>query len=392
MDQGSSKYREPVVQVLRANLVVGIDGPLEPGVVEIADDGTIASVAAGSEMAPGARPVDLDILAPGFVDLQVNGIEKVDVATADGTDWDVLDQLLLAQGVTTWCPTLVTAPPRDTEQSCQRVKLAMLRPGAGRPEIAGIHLEGPFISVPGAHRREFVRDQVDPSFAENLDPAVRIVTLAPEIPGAMDSISALSVRGVLVSIGHSACTAEQAHQAAGLGARLVTHLGNAMGPFHHRNPGLMGAALTDDRLAVSVIGDLEHVHADVIRLAFAAKPEDRVVLVTDAVATGYGHVGPVELAQPMEPDGAVRAARLRDGTLAGSSLRMDRAVSNAVSFSGVGIARAVSAASATPAKLLGLKDRGAIAPGMRADLVALDRNADLAVVAVWITGHRVLAK
>jgi N-acetylglucosamine-6-phosphate deacetylase len=202
----------------------------------------------------------------------------------------------------------------------------------------------------------------------------------------MEAIPSLFKRGVLVSIGHSACTAEQAHRAAEAGARLVTHLGNAMGPFHQRSPGLIGAALTDDRLAVSVIGDLEHVHSDVIRLAFAAKPNGRVVLVTDAVATGYGHVGPVELAEPSGPEGADRAARLPDGTLAGSSLRMDRAVRNAVSVSGVAISRAISAASTTPAMLLGYHDRGAIAPGMRADLVALDRSADLAVTAVWIAG------
>ena len=200
------------------------------------------------------------------------------------------------------------------------------------------------------------------------------MTLAPELPGAVEAIASLSARGVLVSLGHSACSAETALAAADAGARLVTHLGNAMGPLHHRAPGLLGAALADERLAVSVIADLVHTHPVFVRMAFTAKGASGVALVTDAVAA------------PPGPD----PPRLADGTLAGSVLTMPGALSNAVHASTVSLPDAVTAASTTPARLLGLDDRGAIAPGRRADLVALETVDDGSwrVASVWVAGTR----
>jgi N-acetylglucosamine-6-phosphate deacetylase len=313
------------------------------------------------------------VLVPGFVDLQVNGIGDVDVASARGADWDRLDQALLAQGVTTWCPTIVTAPFGALEDSLTRVAEAAGRPSEGRPHIAGAHLEGPFLAVPGAHRAEHIRHEVDAAWLETLGSLVRVITVAPELPGALDAVASLSDRGVLVSLGHSACTAEVADEAAGAGARLVTHLGNAMGPLHHRAPGLLGAALTDERLAVSVIADLVHTHPVFVRLAFDAKGAKGTALVTDAVASPR--------ATP---------PRLPDGTLAGSVLTMDRAMSNTATYSAVPLADAVEAASTTPARLLGLSDRGAIASGRRADLVALEHvEGGWRVASVWVSGTAV---
>lgn len=345
-------------------------GPLADAEVVI-EDGLIA------EVRPAAGPVPDIVLVPGFVDLQVNGIDAIDVAGATGSDWEALDVALLAQGVTTWCPTVVTAPFDALEASLARIAEAARRPAPGRPEIAGAHLEGPFLAVPGAHRPEFLRAELDRGWLDSLGTGVRILTLAPELPGALEAVAALTGRGVLVALGHSACSAEVAGAAADAGARLVTHLGNAMGPLHHRAPGLLGAALADDRLSVSLIADLVHTHPVFLRMAFAAKGATRVALVTDAVATTAG-------AHPA----ATGPRRLPDGTLAGSALTMERAVSNAVDHSRVSLVDALAAASTTPARLLGLDDRGAIAPRRRADLVALEAGdgGGWRVASVWVAG------
>jgi len=352
--------------VVRAATVLSATGPLADTEVVI-DGGRITDV----RRAGG--PVPDTVLVPGFVDLQVNGIGAVDVAHAAPRDWEHLDHALLAQGVTTWCPTIVTAPLDELEASLAAIADAARRPpGTGRPEIAGAHLEGPFLAVAGAHRPELLRPRVDVAWLESLGSLVRVVTLAPELPRALDAVAALSDRGVLVSLGHSACTAETALEAAEAGARLVTHAGNAMAPLHQRAPGLLGAALTDDRLSVSVIADLVHTHPVFVRLAFACKSAHGTALVTDSVAS------------PRDP----APPRLPDGTLAGSVLRMDHALSNVVQRCAVSLPDAVRAASTTPARLLGLDDRGAIERGRRADLVALERIGGGAyrVASVWVAG------
>jgi N-acetylglucosamine-6-phosphate deacetylase len=313
----------------------------------------------------------------------MNGTGAVDVAEAHGDDWELLDAALLAQGVTTWCPTLVSAPPAAMEASLGRITEARARIGRPRPTIAGAHLEGPFLAVPGAHDPRHLRESVDGRWLTGLADQVAVVTLAPELPGALDAIEDLVVAGVVVALGHSACTFEVAEQAADAGARLVTHLGNAMGPFGQRRPGLLGAALSDDRLAVSVIADLVHVHRALIRIAFRAKGPERTVLVTDAVATGTATGTATTTAAGTAADAG--PPRMSDGTLVGSVLRLDRAVAHAVEEAGIALADAVAAASSTPAGLLGLDDRGAIAPGRRADLVGL--GARLEVQTVWIAGQ-----
>ena len=310
---------------------------------------------------------------PGFVDLQCNGMEDIDVAAATGADWARLDHLLLQGGVTTWCPTLVTAPLDAYGPRLEAIAAAAARPVAGRPHIAGAHLEGPFLGGrPGAHRRALLRP-IDLDWLAALPPVVRLVTLAPDLAGAERAVATLVARGVLVALGHGAPSAEQVAACVDAGAAMVTHLFNAMPPFHHRDPGLAGAALTDDRLVVGLIADLVHVHPTALRLAFRAKGVDGVALVTDAVAGTVGEHGGV---------------RLADGTLAGSSLTMVEAVRNVVEAAGVDLATAVTAASTTPARLLGLADRGHLSVGARADVVAL--TDDLDVEAVWVGGERVV--
>jgi N-acetylglucosamine-6-phosphate deacetylase len=358
---------------LTAARVVTPYGVLAPGAIEI-EDGRIVLVERGPRHVPDVT------LAPAFIDLQVNGIGPVDVAAADGTDWDELDRRLIAQGVAAWCPTLVTAGLESYAAPLARIAGAAARPGL-RPAVLGAHLEGPFLGgAPGAHRRHLLRP-FDRAWLEALPEIVRLVTLAPELDGATDVVAMLRARGVTVSLGHSTATYEQAEAATAAGAELVTHCFNGMGPLHHRRPGLVGAALSDDRLAVSVIADLVHVHPTVLAMVFRAKGADRVVVVTDAVAWEAADL--VELGVTF--DGAAPA--LPDGTLAGSAVTMDSSVANLVRAAGVPLADAVRAASTTPADVLGETDRGRIAPACRADLVALDEA--MCVTAMWLGGEQV---
>ena len=353
------------METVYATHVVGLGGP---GWVEI--DTTITGVGAGDAPA-GATDLGDAILAPGFVDIQINGIGDVDFSHVDAASYARARNILVRHGVTTFVPTVISAP-RDTYADALEALAAV---GA-----FGVHLEGPFLGgAPGAHRREHL-SRADVGWTRDLierfPGLVRIVTLAPESDRGLELTRMLSASRVLVSLGHSTSTYGEAVAAADAGARAVTHLFNGMGPLHHREPGLAGAALDDDRLTPSLIADLVHVHPVGLRLAASRKRS--VALVSDAIA----------IDAPWAKSRGVRevdgAPRLEDGTLAGSILTMDRAVQNMVRV-GVSVERAIEMASTIPSELLGLHDRGRIEPGRRADLVALDPE-DLSVRAVWKNG------
>jgi N-acetylglucosamine-6-phosphate deacetylase len=349
-------------------------GWLGPSVVHT-DGDAIVSI---EPLASGAD-VPERIVVPGFVDLQVNGIDAIDVASADGADWDALDAALVVQGVTTWCPTLITS--RLDRYVLPLARIAARRRTGGsatpRPSIAGAHLEGPFLGgAPGAHRRDLLAP-VDLDFLAALPDDVALVTLAPELAHAVEATRLLVERGALVSLGHTTATDAEFGACVDAGARLTTHLFNGMSGLHHREPGVAASALAEPRISASLIADGVHVHPRMLRLAFDLLG-DRAVLVTDAVAWRAGTAGPVRVELR---DGA---PRLTDGTLAGSALAMDAAVRVCVEQAAVPLHRAVHAASTRPAQLLGLHDRGDVAVGRRADLVALD--ADMHVESVWIGG------
>jgi N-acetylglucosamine-6-phosphate deacetylase len=281
-----------------------------------------------------------------------------------------MDGLLLAQGVTAWCPTLVTAPLERFASPLERIGAAMTTRGGGgsRPEIVGVHLEGPFLGgAPGAHRREHLVP-IDLEWLRWLPPIVKVVTLAPELEHAEVAIRELVAKGVLVSLGHSTASYELALAGAAAGARLVTHLFNGMGPLHHRTPGLLGAALADERLTPSLIADGVHVHPAALRAAARARGHGGWVLVTDAVAWRDGRLEAGGERRVSIVDGA---PRLADGTIAGSSLTMDAAIRRMVHECGIPLHEAVGAASTNPARLLGRPDLGRLAVGARADLVVL---------------------
>jgi N-acetylglucosamine-6-phosphate deacetylase len=366
------------VTAIAASRVVTPDAVVGPGVVDV-EDGVIVDVARAS------GPVPERTLVPGFVDLQVNGADDVDVSSADDGGWERLGELLARGGTTTWCPTLVTAPLDAYAAPLERIAVAADRANrdrSGRPAIAGAHLEGPFLGgMPGAHPVERIVP-LDGAWLDALPDVVRLVTLGAEVDGAPEAIASLAGRGIVVAIGHSSATVEEATAAIDAGARLVTHCFNAMPPLHHRSPGLVGAALSDSRVAVSLIADLAHVHPVVLTVALRAKGADRIALVTDSVAWRGDHVGGIGITY----DG--RAVRRRDGTLAGSALTMARAFANLVDHCGASLGDAARAAAGTPARVLGLTDRGRIAPGQRADLVALD--GDHGVASTWIAGERVV--
>jgi N-acetylglucosamine-6-phosphate deacetylase len=347
------------VTVYRAARVVGGDVPPDaPAWVEV-DAGRVVATGVGSRGAT-ADGHDLGdvVLAPAFVDVQVNGFGAVDFATASPPECAALLDELRAGGLAACCPTICTAPLDAYAPILER--WAGL---ADHPAFAGLHLEGPFLGgAPGAHPPHLVRP-VDLDWLRDLlerfGALLRVVTLAPEADPGAEATRLLVAHGVTVALGHTRATYDDVRAFAAAGARVVTHVFNGMGPLHHREPGTAGAALTDERLTPSLIADLVHVHPAVVQLAVKARPD--LVLVSDAVALAPG----VE----QHGDGA---AYLPDGTLAGSTLTMAKAVENVASL-GVPTALAVAMASANPARVIDRPDLGCVVPGARADLVLLER-------------------
>jgi N-acetylglucosamine-6-phosphate deacetylase len=312
------------------------------------------------------------LVLPGWIDVQCNGGGGIDLTSEPERLWEVA-ALLPRFGVTAWLPTIVTSPPDRVDRALATLadRPADLGPVA---EPLGLHLEGPFLNPVrrGAHVEALLADPVaDAGRAAtwSRDGGVTLVTLAPELPGALDLVRGLRTRGVLVSAGHTDATADELRTAVEAGVSMVTHLFNGMNPLHHRSPGVPGTALGDERLHVGVIADGVHVDLAVVALAWRLLGE-RFVLVTDAVA-------------PMgAPTAEGRAVRLGDGTLAGADLPMDGAVRNLAAATGAGLRAAGAAASAHPAALLGDATRGHLRPGARGDLVVLDPDGAVAATVV----------
>jgi N-acetylglucosamine-6-phosphate deacetylase len=361
--------------VLRGGTVVDRAGRRTADVV--LDGGRIVAVAPGAERPVGARvlPAAGLLVAAGYCDLQCNGAHGVDLAREPERLWEMA-AVLPRHGVTTWLPTIVTSPPEVAE----RARRTLL---AGRPpDVApgatplGLHLEGPMLNPArkGAHPAGLLRAPSPAVYGQwSAAAGVTLVTLAPELPGALDAVRALRAAGVLVAAGHTDASAGELAAAVDAGVRLVTHLFNAMRPFAHRDPGPVGVALADERLAAGLIADGVHVDPVAVAAAWRALGPERTVLVSDAVAALGLSAGP---------------ARLGDGTLAGSALALDDAVRNLVAWTGCPVPDAVATVTSTPARVLG-RDAGAVAPGQPGDLTVLD--ADLRAVATIVAGDVVFA-
>jgi N-acetylglucosamine-6-phosphate deacetylase len=337
---------------------------------------------------PGATVIDATglLLAPGFIDLQINGAFGHDFTADPATIWAV-GAGLPRYGVTAFLPTVITSP-LETVAAAQAV-VGQGPPAGYRGAAAlGLHLEGPFLNPAkrGAHNPAHLRL---PDLAAVADWApergVRLVTLAPELPGALAVVQALVARGVVVSAGHSMATAEEAQAGFAAGITYGTHLFNAMPPLDHRAPGLPGALLADPARTTGLIVDGIHLHPATVALAWQAKGPARFNLVTDAMGAlgmppGQYRLGDWEVIV----DG--RSARLADGRLAGSVLSLDEAVRNLIAFTGCPLEAALAAVTTVPAAVLGLQgQRGQVAPGYAADLVLL--TADLQVQATVIAGE-----
>jgi N-acetylglucosamine-6-phosphate deacetylase len=352
------------------------------------DDG--AGTGAGSNPASGAR---LAYLAPGFVDVHVHGWGGHD-AMGDTAALDGMARALLRHGVTAFLPTAVTAPLETIRTFAERVRGWLPSAPEDGAEPLGFNLEGPFLAPArrGAHDPHALRTPADAGAAaiDPLTDGLRVVTIAPELPGALDLVRRLATGGTAVSLGHSAATLTEARAGYAAGARTTTHLFNAMSGVDHRAPGLAVAALLDDGVFVELIADGVHVDRAIWDLVRRVKPADRLVLVSDAlplagVGDGRVRVGGLEV----EVVGS-RATVAGTNTLAGSVIALDSAVRNLVG-SGAALPAAVAAASRNPLELLGVTDRGRIAAGQRADLVELDD--DLRVRRVmragsWFEGPR----
>jgi N-acetylglucosamine-6-phosphate deacetylase len=364
-----------------------------PGYVTMAR-GVVTTVGQGDP--PRAPDIALPggVLLPGFVDLQVNGYFGEEFLTAGADGWARVTTRLPQTGTTAFLPTFVTAPPGVLTAGL-RAAAALIPVLPAGARVLGVHVEGPFISPAwkGAHNEAWITEPSADAVAELLDACrgvLRLVTLAPERRGGMAAVSALTEAGVLVSVGHSDATARQVAEAADHGARMVTHLFNAQRPMHHREPGVVGQALTDQRLTSGLIADMRHVNPQVCVLAFRAAP-GRICAVTDAAACAGMPPGSYKLGgEPIElPPGDGEPPVRSDGTLAGSGLRMDAAVGNLVA-AGIGLVEAVCAATRVPADLIGRPDLGRIAPGAAADLAWL--GDDMRTRATWVGGELVFAQ
>ncbi|HHY97657.1 MAG TPA: N-acetylglucosamine-6-phosphate deacetylase [Firmicutes bacterium] len=371
--------------ILKGKDVITPEGVITDGFIEIAD-GTITRVGSAGEYramaAWGQEDVEImdetgKIISPGFIDIHVHGGggHEFSEGTLDAIEAAVRAH---AQHGTTALLATPASLPQDKLANCARaVKEAMGRDLKGA-QILGMHLEGPWLNPTkkGAQDPEAIRRPDIREFEEIWDASgnsVRHVTMAPEVVGGFEMIRVLKERGITISAGHSAASYEQVLNAIKCGLTHTTHAFNGMVPLHHRDPGLVGAILTRDELTTEMIVDGFHLHAAIVNLLYRCKGRERLALVTDSIMAAGMPEGTYHLAGlkvKLSGDGSVRLA---DGTLAGSILTMDRAVSNTAKFLGVPIHDVIPMASIVPARIIGVDNKkGSLEVGKDADIVVLD--------------------
>ena len=364
--------------ITAARLVTPVEWIESP--VIVVEDGQISTLGPrNSAEIPAGRLLNFSdlILAPGFIDIHIHGGAGRDAMEAEESALAQIERQLVKHGVTAYLPTTVTASHEKILKTLDGLGklIASADKNPGRAAPLGIHLEGPFIS----HAKRGVHPSQDllPPSPQALDRfwqasagKIRMMTIAPELPGAAETIRHARSLGVHSSLGHSNATYQEAQSGISAGADHATHTFNAMRALDHRDPGVLGAVLENDELTADIIADGIHVHPSVLGLFLRAKGPDRAILITDAIsATGM-------------PDGVYSLGGLEvqvnngrceyQGKLAGSVLTLDRAIRNVMSFAGWQLQQSIKLATLNPARLLGISDqRGLVAPGRRADLVVL---------------------
>ena len=366
--------------------------------IVVIDDGHITSITSRDEGSiPAGVPVQEfpgAILAPAFLDIHIHGAAGHDVMEATPEALNTMGRFLASRGTGSFLATTVTAPLDATLRALSGLaKLIALPRKDSEARPLGIHLEGPFLSHAkrGVHPPEYLLEPSISTFDKLFEAAeghVRLITLAPELPGAAELAAHATKRGVRVSLGHSNATAAETRAAIATGATSATHTFNAMRPLDHREPGILGTVLTDDTVFAELICDGIHSTPEMAKLWWRAKGPERAILVTDAMsATGM-------------PDGeyqlggfTVQVAQGRatnNGVLAGSVLTLDRALVNCVAFTGAAVEKALRLLTANPATLIGAGDQaGSIAAGRPANMVVLSPNAKL--LATFLNGVPVAA-
>jgi N-acetylglucosamine-6-phosphate deacetylase len=387
-------------QLLLAAAVCTPEEEISAGYVRLAG-GRIAGVGRQADLSAGdrrdtqVRELGDAILAPGFIDLHVNGGAGSDFLEASEPGDLAALRLHLAHGTTALLPTLITARHQELVEALRvlaRIRASAPGPGEPRPDILGVHLEGPYLSrvKRGAHPPEPMRrpslDEVA-AYRKASDGVLRMITVAPEVEGGIPFLRAIVAQGIVAAIGHSDACYETTCAAIEAGATFAVHLFNALRSFHHREPGAVGAILDSPRVAAEIIADGVHVHPAGLRIAHRSKGTNGLVLATDAVSlaglpdgsTGRGRLG-AERIQIRNGQ-----AVTMDGVLAGSVLTLDRAVKNMVELAGIAPREAIRMATLNPARVIGAdKRKGRLAAGCDADLVVL--APDLTVREVFLSG------
>ena len=380
--------------IVNARLVLA-GGVREGGL--LVDAGRIEAMLAPSQAAPdGVDAIDAGgrYVAPGLIDVHVHGGGGFDLMTDDIEQVHAYARWVASRGVTSF---LVSTSGRDHAQIVARLRALAPAVGAtpGSARVLGFHLEGPYINPvrKGAFNPKWLRLPDAGEFAEMVAAAggnIRQMTLAPELPGTDALIDALRASGATASMGHTDATFAEAMHAIERGVTHVTHCFNAMRPFSHRDPGVLGAVMTSDDVTAELIGDGAHVDYAAARVLLRAKGAARVVLITDGMPLAGTDAGESEWEGARIRVEGGKAVRVSDGTIIGGVITLDQTVRNAVAHMGVPLHDAVAMASANAARAMGVGDRyGVLAAGYAADFIVMDD--DLRVRETWVAGERVYA-
>ena len=362
--------------------------------VVLLEDGRVTSVStrSASELPTGVRILEFPgaTLAPAFFDIHIHGAAGHDVMEATPEALAAVAGFLASRGTSGFLATTVTAPLDATLRAVDGLAKLIAHPiGDGLAQPLGIHLEGPFLShakrgvQPAEHLLAPNITTFDKLF-EAGQGQVRLMTLAPELPGATELTEHATKRGVRVSLGHSNATAAETRAAIAAGAVSATHTFNAMRALDHREPGILGTVLTDDALFAELICDGVHSRPEMARLWWRAKGPERAILVTDAMSAAGMPDGEYDLGG--FPVQVVQGCAMRDGVLAGSLLTLDRALANFLAFTGANLDEGLRLLTANPAAMTGLgQEAGSIAPGRKANLVAVSAEGKL--IAAFVGGQ-----